>query len=70
MTRTAKPTARRSFVPRGAFQWFVVAILLLALFYYLMPLYVMIVTGLKDAQNVSMATMWRPPTQPDRRRLR
>jgi glucose/mannose transport system permease protein len=62
MTRTAKPQARRSFLPRGPFQWFVVAILLLAMFYYLMPFYIMIVTGLKDAQNVSMATMWRLPT--------
>jgi len=61
MASKAKSGPRRSFLPQSAFQWFVVAMLLLALFYYLMPVYVMVVTGLKDARNVSMATMWRPP---------
>jgi glucose/mannose transport system permease protein len=62
MSQTTKPQARLAFLPRQPFQWLVLAILLLGFFYYLMPLYVMVVTGLKDARNVSMATMWQPPT--------
>jgi glucose/mannose transport system permease protein len=38
------------------------AIVLLAVLFYLMPMYVMIVSGLKDATNVSIATMWKLPT--------
>jgi glucose/mannose transport system permease protein len=29
---------------------------------YLMPIYVQLVTGLKNFQEVSLATMWRPPS--------
>lgn len=37
-----------------------VALILVALF-YLLPLYVMVITGFKDAANVSLQTMWRLP---------
>jgi glucose/mannose transport system permease protein len=36
--------------------------LVLALLFYILPLYVMVVNGLKDAQNVSVATMWNLPS--------
>jgi glucose/mannose transport system permease protein len=38
------------------------AVLVLALVVYAMPVYVMVVTGLKTAQAASLATMWQLPT--------
>ena len=40
--------------------WLVLA---LALVFYMLPVYVMVVNGIKAAQDVSLATMWRLPTQ-------
>lgn len=40
--------------------WFV---LICALIFYLMPVYVMVINGLKDAANVGLNTMWLPPSQ-------
>ena len=37
--------------------------LLLMAIVFLMPVYVMVANGLKDAPNVSLSTMWLPPTQ-------
>jgi glucose/mannose transport system permease protein len=42
-------------------KWVTLTILSIALLFYLMPLYVMVVNGLKDAQNVSLSTMWNLP---------
>ncbi len=39
-----------------------IAFLLLITLFYLMPLYVMVVNGLKDAQSVSLSTMWNLPS--------
>ena len=36
-------------------------ILVLALIFYLMPVYVMVMNGLKEAQGVSLSTMWNLP---------
>jgi glucose/mannose transport system permease protein len=36
-------------------------VLILVALFYIMPLYVMIITGFKDAANVSTATMWKLP---------
>jgi glucose/mannose transport system permease protein len=36
-------------------------ILVLAILFYLMPIYVMVINGLKDAQEVSLSTMWNLP---------
>ncbi len=36
-------------------------VLILAILFYLMPVYVMIVNGLKEAANVSLSTMWNFP---------
>lgn len=38
------------------------AVLILVALFYIMPLYVMIITGFKDAANVSTATMWKLPS--------
>lgn len=38
-----------------------VAVLLLAMAFFLMPVYIMLVNGLKDRANVSISTMWDLP---------
>ncbi len=40
--------------------WLVLA---LALIFYALPIYVMVINGIKEAQDVSLATMWRLPSQ-------
>lgn len=35
--------------------------LLLALAFYVLPIYVMVANGIKSADNVSLATMWQLP---------
>jgi glucose/mannose transport system permease protein len=40
---------------------FAFLVLLLVVAFYIMPIYVMVITGLKDAANVSIATMWQLP---------
>ena len=41
--------------------WLLVAVMVLLALAYLMPIYVMVANGLKDAQSVSLAKMWVPP---------
>jgi len=41
--------------------WVMMATLVLALLFYLMPVYVMVINGLKEAQGVSLTTMWNLP---------
>jgi glucose/mannose transport system permease protein len=53
----------RQSLPRTIWDWVIVVILLLSALFFLMPIYVMVVTGLKQAQSVSLSTMWRLPTQ-------
>jgi glucose/mannose transport system permease protein len=36
-------------------------VLVLAVIFYLLPVYVMVINGFKDAANVSIATMWQLP---------
>jgi glucose/mannose transport system permease protein len=50
-------------LPRRPGQWLAFITLLAALVFYLLPVYVMVVNGLKDAQGVSLSTMWNPPTR-------
>lgn len=38
-----------------------IVVLVVALLFYLMPVYVMVMNGLKDATNVSLDTMWNLP---------
>jgi glucose/mannose transport system permease protein len=53
----------RQSLPRTIWDWLIVVVLLLSALFFLMPIYVMVVTGLKQAQNVSLSTMWQLPTQ-------
>lgn len=41
--------------------WLSIAVLIIALIFFLLPVYVMVVNGLKDAQHVSLSTMWNLP---------
>ena len=41
----------------------VLAVLLGFMLFFLMPVYVMVVTGLKESRNVSLSTMWNLPQQ-------
>ena len=51
----------RQSLPRTIWDWLILAFLLLCTIFFLMPIYVMVVTGLKQAQNVSLSTMWQLP---------
>ena len=51
----------KGFLPRNSGRWFVWLILILAAIFFLIPVYVMVVNGLKDAQDVSLSTMWNLP---------
>ena len=48
-------------IPKKPVDWLIWLILLLAMLFYLMPLYVMVINGLKEAQGVSLSTMWNLP---------
>src|SRR5262245_60529066 len=43
------------------YPWFSMAILTIALLFFLLPVYVMLNNGLKDTLHVDVATMWNPP---------
>jgi glucose/mannose transport system permease protein len=51
----------RQSLPRTIWDWLILIVLLLSALFFLMPIYVMVVTGLKQAQNVSLSTMWQLP---------
>jgi glucose/mannose transport system permease protein len=51
----------RQSLPRTIWDWLILVVLLLSALFFLMPIYVMVVTGLKQAQNVSLSTMWQMP---------
>jgi glucose/mannose transport system permease protein len=53
----------RQSLPRSIWDWLILIILLFFAAFFLMPIYVMVVTGLKQSQNVSLSTMWQLPTQ-------
>ncbi len=50
-------------LPRSIWDWLILIFLLLCAAFFLMPMYVMVVTGLKQSQNVSLSTMWNLPSQ-------
>jgi glucose/mannose transport system permease protein len=59
---TASPFyALRQSLPKNIWEYFILAVLLLCMVFFLMPIYVMVVTGLKEATNVSLSTMWILP---------
>jgi glucose/mannose transport system permease protein len=53
----------RQSLPRNIWDWVILVFLLLSALFFLTPIYVMVVTGLKQAQNVSLSTMWQLPAQ-------
>jgi glucose/mannose transport system permease protein len=53
----------RESLPRTTLDYVSLAFLFLCMLFFLMPLYVMVVTGLKDSTNVSLSTMWNLPTR-------
>jgi len=55
-----KGKARRRVRVGSIFVWIIMALMAIA---FLMPVYVMVANGLKDAPNVSLSTMWNPPPQ-------
>ena len=62
MTTThPQPARRRHRRPWGSYAVWVVMFLMAIVF--LMPVYVMVANGLKDAQSVSLQRMWLPPAQ-------
>jgi glucose/mannose transport system permease protein len=48
-------------IPRSIADWAILGALCGFLLIFLMPLYLMVVTGLKDATNVSLSSMWNLP---------
>jgi glucose/mannose transport system permease protein len=48
-------------LPRTIWDWLILGFLICCALFFLMPIYVMVVTGLKQAQNVSLSTMWQLP---------
>jgi glucose/mannose transport system permease protein len=63
-TTTASPfySLRRA-LPKSFWDYLILAVLLGFMLFFLMPVYVMVVTGLKEARNVSLSTMWNLPRQ-------
>jgi glucose/mannose transport system permease protein len=50
-------------VKRPAVRWILYLLLIVAAVFYLMPVYVLLVTGFKSFQEVSLATMWALPSR-------
>jgi glucose/mannose transport system permease protein len=48
-------------LPRKGSEWIIWLILVLMFLFYVMPVYVMTMNGLKEAQGVSLSTMWNLP---------
>jgi glucose/mannose transport system permease protein len=48
-------------LPRKTSDWIIWLILVLMFLFYVMPVYVMVMNGLKEAQGVSLSTMWHLP---------
>jgi glucose/mannose transport system permease protein len=57
------PSGIRAELPTKFRDYVISGFLLLCLLFFLMPFYVMIVNGLKEATSVSVSTMWNLPTQ-------
>jgi glucose/mannose transport system permease protein len=53
----------RQGLPKRFWDYVVLAVLLAFMLFFLMPVYVMVVTGLKEATKVSLSTMWNLPQQ-------
>jgi glucose/mannose transport system permease protein len=62
LRRRTSSTYEEAQVGNKRWRWLFYLVFFTAMLFYLMPLYVMINNGLKDAQNVSLSTMWNPVT--------
>lgn len=49
------------FLPRSVNDWFVWIALVIAVVFYILPVYVMVANGLKDAQSATLSNMWNLP---------
>jgi glucose/mannose transport system permease protein len=56
------PSGIRAELPTKFRDYLILGFLILCLLFFLMPFYVMIVNGLKEATSVSISTMWNLPT--------
>ena len=63
MNVRALPINLKEALPRSIWDWLILIFLLFCAAFFLMPMYVMVVTGLKQSQNVSLSTMWNLPNQ-------
>jgi glucose/mannose transport system permease protein len=57
------PSGIRAELPTKLRDYLILGFLILCLLFFLLPFYVMIVNGLKEATSVSVSTMWNLPTQ-------
>ncbi len=48
-------------IPKKPGEWLIWFVLVLAMLFFLLPVYVMVINGLKEAQGVSLSTMWNLP---------
>ena len=63
MTATQPAVAKKNTRHLSGLQALSYLVLVLALLFYLMPVFVMVNNGLKDATNVSVSTMWNLPSR-------
>lgn len=62
MAILTKKTGRSNWsLPKKAGDWIIWSILIVMFLFYVMPIYVMVVNGLKEAEGVSLSTMWNLP---------
>jgi glucose/mannose transport system permease protein len=57
------PLGIQASLPRKPRDFLILGFLILCLIFFLMPIYVMVVTGLKEATSVSLSTMWNLPSR-------
>lgn len=53
----------RQALPKNRWDYLILAVLLAGTVFFLLPIYVMVVTGLKESTKVSLSTMWNLPQQ-------
>ena len=63
MKQTSLFYSIRQSLPKSFWDYLILALLLGCMVFFLMPVYVMVITGLKEASNVSLSTMWNLPRQ-------
>jgi len=62
MTALAHAARAPRFHRRRLFRWVALTTLILVALLYLLPVYIMLITGMKDLAEVDLTTMWRPPS--------